>query len=118
MPARALTFGIAALAALALAAGAGAVTGRVVVKPSSPTVGKSATIQVQLTAGSGETVPATLYLKVTSPRGGSLKVPMARVGKSNSRRRPRSCSPTRASGSFARSPARAAHPGPAACSAR
>ena len=84
MPARALTFGVAVLAALALAAGAGAVTGRFVVKPPSPTVGKSATIQVQLTLGSGETLPATLYLKVTSPRGGSLKVPMARVGKGNS----------------------------------
>ena len=81
MPARTLTFGAVALAALALAAGAGAVTGRVVVKPSSPTVGKSATIQVQLTPASGETLPSTIYLRVTSPRGGSLKVPLARIGK-------------------------------------
>ncbi len=84
MPVRTLTFGVAVLAVLALAASAGAVTGRVVVKPSSPTVGKSATIQVQLTPGSGETVPSTLYLKVISPRGGSLKVPLTRIGKSNS----------------------------------
>jgi hypothetical protein len=83
MPARTLTFGVVALAVLALAANAGAVTGRVVVKPSSPTVGKSATIQVQLTPASGETVPPTLYLRVISPRGGSLRVPLARVGKTN-----------------------------------
>ena len=57
MPARTLTFGVVALAVLALAANAGAVTGRVVVKPSSPTVGKSATIQVQLTPASGERCP-------------------------------------------------------------
>ncbi len=83
MLARALTFGVAALGALAVAANAGAVTGKIVVKPVSPTVGKSATIQVQLTPRAGETVPSVLYVRVIAPRGGALRVPLTRVGKSN-----------------------------------
>ena len=67
MPARALSLGAAVLAALAFAAGAGAVTGAVVVKPSSPTVGRSATIQVRLTPAGGEKVPTTLYLRSSRP---------------------------------------------------
>ncbi len=55
---------------LAFAASAGAVTGKIVVNPSSLSVGKNAAIRVQL---SGATAPATLSLKVISPRGGSPK---------------------------------------------
>ena len=77
---RTLTLGAVLLALLTLAASAGAVTGTIVVKPSSPTVGKNAAIVVQL---SGGTAPSTLTLKVISPRGGALSVPLARVGKSN-----------------------------------
>jgi hypothetical protein len=77
---RALAAGVAALAVLATAPTAGAVTGRITVTPASPLVGAKASIAVQVTARSNEKPPAVLYLKVTSPRGGALRVRLTRTG--------------------------------------
>ncbi len=81
MRARTLILGATALAVLALVANAAAMTGTFVVAPTSPVIGKSALIKVKVNKSSGETLPAVLYLKVTSPRGGGLQVPLTRVGK-------------------------------------
>ncbi|HVN61026.1 MAG TPA: hypothetical protein VMT59_07165 [Gaiellaceae bacterium] len=70
----------ATLAVLATAAGAGAVTGRIVVTPTSPKAGARATIAVRLSIGSGDKQPTALYLRVTSPKGAVFRTSLTHGG--------------------------------------
>ena len=68
-----------AVGALATASGAGAVAGQIGVTPSSVMSGVKATISVNLSARSGERLPRGLFLKVTSPQGGTFRVRLSRT---------------------------------------
>jgi hypothetical protein len=78
MQLRAAALAAIAVAALATAADAGAVTGQIAVTPSSILSGRKATIAVKVSARSGERLPAALFLKVTSPQGGTFRVRLSR----------------------------------------
>jgi hypothetical protein len=67
-----------AVAALTTASGAGAVAGRIAVTPSSVVSGGKTTIAVKVSARSGERLPTALFLKVTSPKGGTFRVRLSR----------------------------------------
>lgn len=73
-----ITLATLAIAAVATASGAGAVAGRIAVTPSSVLSGSKATIVVKVSARSGERLPSALFLKVTSPRGGTFRVRLSR----------------------------------------
>ena len=76
--ARGVTLAAIVLFALANVAGAEALTSRISVTPSPVRAGAKATIDVSIAARSGERPPASVYLKITSPRGATLRVRLTR----------------------------------------